>query len=187
MDSKSLFPNNGKYEIISLPKIIGSYSGAIIFSRDKDFKTYIRTLQKENKSLGQHQSYIKNKSMRQESNNFETWSENEMNNTCLEKNALNNILENLKNYDINKKIIQSRVDKVAKHLSIDIDMNQRLGPVFPIPLSHYSSSSDQIMIRNYCFSKYQEDEDFQEVYLVPLHFGVSDSFFDQILHSLTLR
>ena len=51
-----MFPNNSKFEIFSLPKIIGSVQGGLIFSRDTDFISFIKKEQKRNFNLGIYQS-----------------------------------------------------------------------------------------------------------------------------------
>ena len=47
LDKSAMFPNNSKFEIFSLPKIIGSVQGGLIFSRDTDFISFIKKSKKE--------------------------------------------------------------------------------------------------------------------------------------------
>ena len=84
--------------------------------------------------------------MRGESQNHSVWNEPEMSNYSLDFNALNDIIDKLKNFNINKKIIISRLEKISNQLSLDIDFSQRLGPVLPLPLSKYDIDFDKIMI-----------------------------------------
>ena len=108
LNKKSLFINsNSKFEIVSLPKIISSYSGGLIYTKDKLFYNFAKKFQKKNKALGILQSkkkinYLKNL----DKNN--SWLLDEFDNTYLDQKALNNIIFNLKNFEINKKIIINR-------------------------------------------------------------------------------
>jgi len=179
-----LFPNDGKYEIISLPKIIGSYSGAILFSQDSKFNDYLNKKREENYDLAIRQSRIRNEIMRRANENHSAWNEQEMSNYNLEYNALNDIIEKLKNFNINKKTIISRLEKIANQLSLDIDFNERLGPVLPLPCSKYDINFDKIMVRHFNFNKNEGKGIFEEVFLIPLHFGVSDPIFESILDSI---
>ena len=52
---KSLFPNNGDFEIISLPKIIGSYTGGLILVKTKEKADALRSGIIDRLELGQHQ------------------------------------------------------------------------------------------------------------------------------------
>ena len=58
-DKNDLFENKGDFEIISLPKIIGSVSGGIVITKDKNFYEYAKKEQIKNKELGQYQSRCK--------------------------------------------------------------------------------------------------------------------------------
>ena len=50
-----MFPNKGKFEIFSLPKIIGSISGGLLICKDKKFIKFCKNEQK-NIKLGIYQS-----------------------------------------------------------------------------------------------------------------------------------
>ena len=85
-----MFPNNSKFEIFSLPKIIGSVQGGLIFSRDTDFISFIKKEQKRNFNLGIYQSNQKFLDIKKEKD-FNTWLYHETWNTYLDTNALQNI------------------------------------------------------------------------------------------------
>ena len=112
-----LFPNGGKYEIISLPKVIGSYSGAILFSKDLNFFDYIKNRIGKNKGLAIRQSRVRNKIMMGESNHHDVWNEGEMINYSLDYNALIDIRGKLMNFKINKEIIISRLEKLVLEIA----------------------------------------------------------------------
>jgi len=47
LNKKALFPNNGEFEIFSLPKIIGSISGGLVITKNKRFINYFIPIQSE--------------------------------------------------------------------------------------------------------------------------------------------
>jgi putative PLP-dependent aminotransferase (TIGR04422 family) len=59
LDTSTLFPNNGDFEIISLPKTIGSYTGGLILARNQQKASELRSFIRENTPLGVHQSGLR--------------------------------------------------------------------------------------------------------------------------------
>ena len=59
INSKSLFPNNGDFEIISLPKIIGSYTGGLILVKNKEKANSLRSHIADDIELGKHQTRLR--------------------------------------------------------------------------------------------------------------------------------
>ena len=56
VNKNDLFVNKGEFEIVSLPKIIGSVSGGIVITKNSNFYAYAKKEQMKNKELGQYQS-----------------------------------------------------------------------------------------------------------------------------------
>ena len=56
LHKNDLFTNKGDFEIVSLPKIIGSISGGIIITKNKSFYEFAKKEQDQNRKLGQYQS-----------------------------------------------------------------------------------------------------------------------------------
>ena len=71
LNKKSFFLNNSEFEIVSLPKIIGSYCGGLIYTKNKKFIKYIKKQQKKNIKLGKIQSELKNREVRKENKGFQ--------------------------------------------------------------------------------------------------------------------
>ena len=184
---EALFPNNADFEIISLPKIIGSYSGGIIFSKDKNFTEYVRNLQKENLGLAKHQSRLKCIPP-QDIKNFETWLYHEAWNTSHDANSLTNILNKLSFYEDNKRIITQRLELLQDKLGLEFEIKDRIGPVYPLSLRKFKIvGNPNILLRNHSFSPYLEDNEYESVHVLPLHFGISDKLFQRMLLSIKMK
>jgi putative PLP-dependent aminotransferase (TIGR04422 family) len=184
LSPKALFPNNSEFEFISLPKIIGSYSGGIVFSKDKGFTNYARALQQENTALGKKQSRRKSVPP-SHTKDFDTWLYHESWNTSHDANSLTNIINNLCFFQDNKKIIQRRFDIVSKQYNLNIKLKNRIGPVVTLPVSDYQLLKNECLLRRaHLISQFFEEQIYEDVYVLPLHFGIKDELFYELLHSI---
>ena len=113
-------------------KSLVALPGGIVVSKNKDFIEFCKAEQNKNKQLGIYQARIKFKSFPPKKNNFETWMHLETWNTYLEMNTLNNIYENLNNYDRNKNIIISRLEICSELFKKNFFSSDRVGPVLPL-------------------------------------------------------
>jgi hypothetical protein len=179
LSSNTLFPNNGDYELISFPKIIGSYSGAILFSRNEAFNKRKHNFEEQNIDFVINQSRLKNIHARGEHDFRETYLYHEPWNRSIDAFGLNDILERLPNYDLNKDIILKRHEILCSHFGVEPQFNEeRIGPVFILPSKKYrKGEGSQIMERHHSFEKFAEEALYEKVLLLPLHFGVSDDLF----------
>ena len=185
LKKNKLFFNNGDFEIFSLPKIIGSVAGGIVVSRNKDFIEFCKAEQNKNKQLGIYQARIKFKGFPPKKNNFETWMHLETWNTYLEMNTLNNICENLNNYDRNKNIIISRLEICSEIFKKKFFSSSRLGPVLPLfekYLLGCKNLCNYFLLRN--LPKKNSFNKFDKVFLLPLHFKISDIVFNNLIKKI---
>ena len=184
---EAFFPNQAKYEIVSLPKILGCYSGCILFSKNKKLSNYARNLQYSQPNLAQSQSYLK--SIKPEQwKNFSTPYYYEAWNTSQDANALDNIILSLEGYNRNRDTILLRHDQVKQHLGISDSVRKRIGPIIPLPQKKYKLlKDDSLIIRHFSFSPFIESPDYEKVFVLPVHFGISQSVFDTLLLSLAER
>jgi putative PLP-dependent aminotransferase (TIGR04422 family) len=188
LNKDTLFPNETSFEIISLPKVVGSYSGGILFSKNKSITNYIKDLQKKNHDLAKYQSRLKNKASRGEVNDFDSWVYNESWNTALDANALEDIRKMLPNYDHNKEIILQRLDIIKKRFGLELRDQKRIGPVFVFPISEYQDlSGSEISLRHFSFSESVENQQYEKVLVLPLHFGISDEMFNRLLNNIAVK
>ena len=107
-------------------------------------------------------------------------------NTYLDYNALLDIKENLKNFEINKKIIFKRITNFKNNFNKIAYFSKRLGPVIPIKYekikNHYLMKK-HFLVRNIQKSKI-DFEKFMKVYLLPVHFKITKekyNFYIEIL------
>ena len=179
LNKKDLFINKGQFEFFSLPKIIGSVSGGIIVTRNLSYYKFAKKEQMKNKKLGIYQSRQKFNDINKKKS-FNTWLFYESSNTFLEYNSLLDIEKNLKNLEINKKIILKRKNLFRKEFNIDYYKNNKLGPVIPINLKFIKNHS--LMKKNFLLRHIhkgpKETEKFQKVYLLPVHFKISQQKFN---------
>ena len=82
-----MFVNGGDFEILSMPKIIGSVCGGIVVTKNLNFYDFAKKEQIKNKDLGQYQSRRKFEELNKKTT-FHTWLYHESKNTFLEYNAL---------------------------------------------------------------------------------------------------
>lgn len=174
VEKNNLFPNNSDFEIVSLPKIIGSVSGGIIITKDANFYKFAKKEQVQNKKLGEYQSRRKFDDVNKKKS-FNTWLYHESTNTYLEYNALLNISKCLKNFQINKSVISERqkyFKKKYSELAFKID---QLGPIIPIKynlIKNHKLMNEHFLLRNIHKNKYKIDT-FKKVYLLPVHFKIT--------------
>lgn len=174
LKKNDLFPNNGDFEIVSLPKIIGSISGGIIITKDTNFYKFAKKEQVQNKNLGEYQSRRKFDDVNKKKS-FNTWLYHESTNTYLEHNALLNISKCLKNFQINKNIISERQRYFKKKFNMLAFKLDRLGPVIPIDYSlikNHKLMNEHFLLRHIHKNRY-EIENFKKVYLLPVHFKIT--------------
>ena len=184
LNKNSLFVNKGKFEIFSLPKIIGSVSGGLVISKDKNFIKFCRKEQKKNKELGIYQSNEKFKDISTKKN-FNTWLYHESWNTYMDLNSLDNIIECLPNYNKNKEIILKRRNFIFKNFKINT-FNDRIGPIITIPYNKIKNKKrleKYFMTRHIHTSTYSL-ENFKKVFILPIHFMINEKKFLKMINIL---
>lgn len=177
-DKKDLFSNNGDFEIVSLPKIIGSVSGGIIITKNLNFYEFAKKEQFLNKELGMYQSRRKFDDVNKKKS-FNTWLYHESTNTYVEYNALINIKKCLKNFQTNRNFISDRQKYFKKKFNELIFKIDRFGPVIPIKynlIKDHKLMKEYFLLRNIHKNKYQL-EAFKKVYLLPIHFKITPKKF----------
>jgi putative PLP-dependent aminotransferase (TIGR04422 family) len=186
ISNDTLFPNGGRYEVVSLPKIIGSYTGGLILVRDSNDASKLSNLQADNAELGRYQSRLRFQSKRDSSSKFCKWRHLEHQNTYLDLNAVVNIKKCLDNYVVNRDIIQDRLIEITKRTQIKYDPT-RLPPL--VAFSEYENNDNNVNIllsRHVNRSKLLDKPMFQVASLLPIHFGISDKDFENALNNLII-
>lgn len=189
-DSADSIPNDdflnynikSDFEIISLPKIIGSYSGGIVLSNNFNFFTHAKKIQSQNLRLGKIQSQKKYDFYFNKENN--DWTHHESSNTSFDNNVLTNIENCLKNFEINRKIIKERqsiLKEKFKKLQFD---KYRLGPCAIFKKKDYKRFHKILELKHFNFKKFFLNEKYEKCFIFPIHFGISNKIFFQILKRL---
>ena len=185
LDKNDLFINKSEFEIFSLPKIINSVCGGIVLTKNLHFNEFAKKEQMKNKDLGKYQSRRKFEQVNKKKT-FHSWLYHESKNTFLEYNALLDIKKNLKNFEVNKKIILKRTINFKNNFNKIAYYSKRLGPIIPIrydTIKNHDLMKKHFLIRNIHKSKI-DFEKFMKVYLLPVHFKISQqkyNFYVEIL------
>jgi hypothetical protein len=156
-------------EVISLPKIIGSYAGGIVLTNNKFLYAYIKNHQDKDLELAKYQSIQKYNSMIKNSKNY-SWHYNEIVNFSLDYNTVNNIFRNLIYFDINKNIIIKR-KKLFSNYAL-YDDKYRLGPCLLFNLK--KNNKQKLNAYHFNITKNIDKQNYKEITVLPIHFGVSD-------------
>ncbi len=130
LNNKTLFPNNGDFEIISLSKTLSLPYGAIVFCKNKDLYNELKIIRDRNKKLSKIQSILKYFSKHSQTlENY--WQLMEIYNAH-PGNILNNLIkEKFKNYNM---IVEDRIKKIEllkDFIEFKIELN-RLPCVIPV-------------------------------------------------------
>jgi putative PLP-dependent aminotransferase (TIGR04422 family) len=186
----SIFINNtelfrgSNYELISLPKTIGSFSGGLLMVKDTSIGDYIDELrQSSNITLAENQQQLKI-DMLTSIERLISWEEFDWRNFIIKQQALTNIGHCMKNYAIAQGVIKTRLTQVRNSMNIDY-LNlapSRLPCVLPIKLSpSLVDFPTELMNRMFNFSQKNECSTFETASLLPLHIGISDKEFDKFM------
>ena len=179
LKKNKMFLNNSEFEFISLSKIVGSFSGGIIFTKNKKFQKFAKIEQNQNKEMGIYQTKKKIDDFNKVKS-FDTFHYHESTNTYSDYNLVKNIDQNLKNFNINKSILIKRKMIINKIISIKKTQDYRLGPIAAI---HKNKIKNHIIMKKYFLERHinknqKSHSEFEKIYIVPLHFGISDQEFD---------
>lgn len=186
----SVFPNNGRFSILSLPKIAGMWCGGVLAVRREIDAQGIEALRDKIPFDELAASQGKKRWLAAIGNldEFDDWSTFEYRNihpdlTCLHF-LQQHLAESLKK---NASTIKERLDKLSKIEVISKWTNisashEWLPPVLPIPVGSIRNCG--LMTRQVSLSNDGNHPDFQSCYLIPLHFGVDSEKFGNICASL---
>ena len=188
-DRSSLFPLKGEFEVFSLPKLIGSFCGSVILTRNNVFRKYMREVRLENVELIKHQSKLKHKKFKGGLASIDSPEALEFKNRGLDLIALQHILDCLPLYDENLNTIVNRIYQLNEHFGYQI-LNPRIGRLpclYPAKSGQFRVNDPALFMNRYFNYTYSlNNTSYSPSWLLPLHFGVSDECFEQMLLSLDL-
>jgi putative PLP-dependent aminotransferase (TIGR04422 family) len=178
------FENKSEFEIISLPKIIASYSGGIVLTNNKKFYMHGKKEQIKNKNLGALQSKNKYEYWFSKNKKKNEWFYKEHLNTSFDGNVIDNILECLKYYEKNLLIIKKRqklLKEVIPKLSFD---KKRLGPCIVLEEKKYPYLKNILELKHFNFSKKANKGKYEKCFIMPIHFQIADKLFNNKLKKI---
>jgi|TARA_B110000438_G_scaffold287846_1_gene320623 putative PLP-dependent aminotransferase (TIGR04422 family) len=180
------FENKSEFEVISLPKIIGSYSGGIVLTNNKKFYMHGKRKQLRNKNLGARLSKMKYEYWlsKNKNKNKNDWFYKEHLNTSFDGNVIDNIFNCLKYYEKNLLIIKKRqklLKEVIPRLNFDI---KRLGPCAVFKEKKYPYLKNILELKHFNFSKKANKGKYEKCFILPIHFRITDNLFNDKLKKI---
>lgn len=188
-DGRDLFPTGGRFEIISLPKVLGSYSGGLVLCEDPGFRSFALEGRRLGRALGRQLSELKHRRYTGRLRSAALLEALEPENRALDVNALRHIDACMPNLDRNCAVLESRLEKVRQSLG-DLGFGPtrgRLPAVVPLRASDFSGQEAGLQLRHFNFTRKLQNDRFEKCWLLPLHFGVSDAYFDRALKEVRVR
>jgi len=177
------FENNSNYEMISLPKLIGSFCGGIILTNNKNFFTYAKANQLKNRVLANKQSKRKFISAFKNKKNAD-WRFYESLNYSVDYNSVENIFRCLPNYKLNFDTIVRRERLIKKHFKNILTDKRRLGPCIIFDGLKFNQFKSLLENKHFDINKNVIKENFKKCFIFPIHFGVQEKLFRKMLNLL---
>jgi hypothetical protein len=192
--SSALFPNGGQVEIVSLSKVLGTLSGAIIIFKDGSLKyQYVDNIKVKNKFRGCIQfvrkchrimfyKFIKAPLQNEYHNNYITNIELSMIRCVLDLYISNFIQQ------------EARIERVNEILQLKNSKKKRLGPGIVLKINSELSNSPEesfpngMILRHFDISNSNgSNGHFEKCLYVPTHFKIPDNLFNQYLDFIRLN
>ena len=187
INKNSYFPNDGDFEVFSLPKIVGSFIGGVILCKNKNDVQKIKKIRDDRNLLGSLHYYLKF-FFRNQTSIYHYVNYVEPHNGYLPNLALKDIFYKIKNID---NVIEKRLERIQNLKKAKIPIardlpNNRLISSWPLPFSEKFDKK----IKSYGFYLGKRhfvdivDNKFllKEVLPLPLHYQVSDKNFKLLIN-----
>ena len=189
----NLFPNNEIAAVVSLPKVIGSISGALLILNSANSvvlaaEEKLRDSTFENQHLGYWQTKQKIRDfLGRNSQDFATWLFYESINTFSTEIDLLDISQKLRRWETNASVIRQRQTALNSFHSIISPNEGRLGPVVLLEKdSNFKLSTqdfDQFIIRKFdVMRKNDQQNRYTEMLVFPIHENVTPERFQKQLN-----
>lgn len=193
LNSRDLFLNNERAAVISLPKIIGSVSGALIILNPKfensNLINSFKLAAENNAQLGDFQFKAKIAGILNPRNFDSTnWYVNEHINSHMPINELVHIQDCLSNLDLNVATIRRRRKEIDNIFGFQSWSDDRLGPGFIYPLL----AMQEKIVLDYGVPVYHvdlhrengKDSKFVKCAIFPIHMGITNLQFEKELECM---
>lgn len=187
-DGRDLFALGGRYEVISLPKILGAYSGGLVLTRDGGFRRKVLAARRRGAALGRRLSEMKHRSFKGGGTalDLEILHALEPANRTLDLNALRHIDACLPLLDRNCATIARRLRRLRPWgAPAPESLRGRLPAVFPMPVRHADAGLRRLLqVRHFDPSLRLDRDRFEPCWVLPLHMGVSEADFERAVARL---
>ncbi|MCE1230081.1 MAG: hypothetical protein LWX11_11415, partial [Firmicutes bacterium] len=173
----------GMAEIVSLPKILGTYGGGLVLLPKGEMADRLRPLTRNFSNFNASQGFLRWKETTPSATVTPTWDHLEFQNFAPDATVLKSIREGVAFWDARAETIQGRLAHVAKHrpdllhASPFTPHEGRLPCVLPIPRSSLLGGECGLSVRRMNCSGDAAREDFHPMVLLPLHSGFSEHAF----------
>lgn len=181
-----LFTKSATFGVVSLPKIVGSFSGGLLIL-NPDTETSLRNLRKNqhhNTKLGEWQSIQKQRDVlgSRDAGDFSSWQEHEPKNTFLPEMDLHNIWARVQEYRACFEILQEREQISRVRIPFTPRRDSRIGPVLRYDTENQRQIQNFLeagfMVRHYDLKCENGEEDqFGKVIVFPIHHSITDEEF----------
>lgn len=194
LTSNALFPNGGQAEIVSLSKVLGTLSGAIIIFKDESLKhQYMESVSQKNRFRGRIQFVRKcNRAIFYKL--IKAPLQDEFYNNFITKVELSMIRCVLELYTSNFVQQKERHEQVNKALNIKISEKKRLGPGIVLKINSEASNLQEDLLPNGMILRYFDislsngsNDNFRKCLYVPTHFKIPNKQFEQYLEFIRLN
>jgi putative PLP-dependent aminotransferase (TIGR04422 family) len=181
-----LFPNNGSYEIFSLPKIMGLYSGGLLFIRDKSKVEQAKILTRRFSELNAKQNKLRLTLAAGNTKVYPLWDAGEHKNFCPDWGMLRHLKEHLEALGRNKKVILQRLKLLDSLLSPEkyrpLPSYKKRSP--PVITVKSVPQKNGLMRRYVNLANSMVKPKFEQHALMPVHYGVNDDAFYTLLETI---
>lgn len=179
-----LFPSGGSFEVISLPKVLGTFSGGLLVCRSEAEWEKALTARASDEALSLRQDELKLACVRDEGR-IREWYPYDWENFQLGPNGLADVVEALKTYPHLLESVRQRHRRALKsHLRSRVLSNPKQHPDrFPTVLPLRTTGKTLLPEYHFAVDFQGVGGAYQKVQGLPLHHGVSESAFEAALHS----
>lgn len=180
-DESALFPNNGEFEVFSLPKIFGSMYGGILLSKNKE--SYNFFINERNDSTFGFFHNLRKLTVRLSKKNLYYWSFCEPLNKSIPAIGISDILNKLNNWD---ELIKTRKKNIEILMQLDLPFIEfHLSKRLPTALLLTSfNKSDEITLgltpRFFTNGAAGRDQYYPIVLPIPIHSKISNSLIENL-------
>ena len=186
-----LFPNNGHVEIVSLSKVIGTLSGALILFKESNSKEKNRAVVQYRDFLLGHVQFIRKLIRVFFPTNFRLALQNEYANVYLTKLEVMLIRNAMNNYRANFDLHKQRYFRLRAIYGLEEIQIDRIGPgvVFKVIKSYddlHLQIPHGIIKRKFDFSKSNDSiSEYEDCLYIPIHANISLPIFETYLEFLS--